>query len=481
MALVNFSGFETGNTNELTTFSEAGGATISISSSVVKPGGSVYSLKASNTLDTGASSWAAIAGLSSTGVPTDYSLATSYHRFYVYFETMPSSGRECFALASVTGVTAKAALAVNSTGTICILSTASTPTTVVQTSSTALALNTWYRIEWKVTTSASPSDYEVRIYSLAGALLETLSGTCAQSNSNLTRFVFGKSYNISSRQMVAYFDDYAISDSDWIGGGTCVRLAPTANGSTQQWTAGTNSSNYAEVDEVPTDSDTTYVKCSTAGNQKALFEFQKPWVKSVGDTINGVKVVATTKEDSSVTSATAIRLESGASNQEGSTFDGSTSYSTRALLSLTDPDTSAAWTLYGLAEVEAGVREVNSVAVRCSTLALMVDSANLQEDTGEGIVVISNLRNRVDVKKITDRGESNSHLTLPVTITFNKDFADVSKIDVFPISSSGLLIFRIIDFVRAPNPTSFDVILKDENGVQLAIPFTWEAEGVLTS
>ena len=482
MAILNFAGFEVGSTAECSLVSNAGtGASApSIVTTPVRSGSGTYALKCSCTGNNNNASYVEIRGLAATGVPdTTYSAATSYHRIYVYFETIPaSSGREEFFFIGKLTSGGKLVLSVNYLGQIVVENSSYS---AVATSTVACSLNTWYRFEVMSTTSASNSAYEVRIYNESGALLETMTGTCAQTNDPNTRILLGKPQNISTRALVAYFDDWAVSDSGWVGDGACVRLAPTANGATQQWTAGTNSSNYAEVDEVPSDSDTTYIQSVGTAGHKAMFEFQKPWTKSVGDTINAVKLHAVVKEPSSVTSSTVLRIESGASNQESSGYNGSTSYANLFLLSTTDPDTSAAWTLYGLADAEAGVKEANAVAVRCSTVCLMVDSGDAEADTGTGLVKVTNLRNRVDVKKVTDRGQSTSSATLAVTVNFNKDFADVSKIDVFPISNSSQKIFRVINFVDAPNPTSFSVLLFNEAGTQLALDFTWEAEGVLTS
>lgn len=102
-------------------------------------------------------------------------------------------------------------------------------------------------------------------------------------------------------------------------------------------------------------------------------------------------------------------------------------------------------------------------------------------DTGQAILILRNIRNRVDVKITRDRGTDTSSASAAVTVSFNKTFADIIAIDVFPVQNAGTKIYRVIDFVDAPNPVSFNVRLYNDAGTQLAIPFGWEASGILKS
>lgn len=102
-------------------------------------------------------------------------------------------------------------------------------------------------------------------------------------------------------------------------------------------------------------------------------------------------------------------------------------------------------------------------------------------DTSAAVMFLWNVRNRVDVKITKDRGSGTSSASVAVTVPFNKNFADIILLDAFPISNTGQKIFRVIDFVDAPDPASFDVRFYDNSGTQLAVDFGWEATGVLRS
>lgn len=101
------------------------------------------------------------------------------------------------------------------------------------------------------------------------------------------------------------------------------------------------------------------------------------------------------------------------------------------------------------------------------------------EDTGTALVVISAISITVDVKTVRDRGSDTSSAGAAVTVSFNKTFADIISLDVFPIQNTGQKIYRVIDFVDAADPTDFDVRFYDNSGTQLALDFGWVAEGIL--
>ena len=100
-------------------------------------------------------------------------------------------------------------------------------------------------------------------------------------------------------------------------------------------------------------------------------------------------------------------------------------------------------------------------------------------DTGTDLIRITAVAISVDVKTVRDRGDGTSSASTAVTISFNKVFADIISIDVFPIQNAGEKLYRVIDFLDAPDPTSFDVRFYDNTGTQVARDFGWTAEGIL--
>lgn len=90
-----------------------------------------------------------------------------------------------------------------------------------------------------------------------------------------TRSLLGTTwwYTANSVTNVERIDDIAINDASgpyhdsWPGLTKIVALKPNADTSQKQWSASTGSDNYALVDEVPHDGDSTYVYTSTEGAQ----------------------------------------------------------------------------------------------------------------------------------------------------------------------------------------------------------------------
>lgn len=74
------------------------------------------------------------------------------------------------------------------------------------------------------------------------------------------------------------FDDFAVNDTagsinnSWLGAGGITRLLPTADTADKDFSRSAGNDNFALVDEVPTDGDTTYVQGSVV-NDRDLYEF----------------------------------------------------------------------------------------------------------------------------------------------------------------------------------------------------------------
>ena len=60
-------------------------------------------------------------------------------------------------------------------------------------------------------------------------------------------------------------------------------------------------------------------------------------------------------------------------------------------------------------------------------------------------------------------------------MTFNVTFVDVEAINVTPSGTTARI--AIYDFVDAPNPTSFKVLLFDTSGNRVSGDFSWQARG----
>lgn len=96
------------------------------------------------------------------------------------------------------------------------------------------------------------------------------------------------------------------------------------------------------------------------------------------------------------------------------------------------------------------------------------------------ICLLRKIEGIVDVKIATDRGSESSLTTGPVTVTFNKDFADIRALNVTPLTVGGQRLYCVVDFTDVADPVSFDVEIWNEAGTsRVATTFYWLASGVL--
>ena len=357
MARKIFSGFEWG----VAEFAASGG-TFSFSTTTVRPGGSVRSLRINPSA--GGSGWVRLETFSATGAPaTAYSVATGYHTLFFYYATRTtSSSTQIFT--SYTTANAKLYVELDLNGKLKVYD--STGTTVA-TGSVTLSANTWYQIDVKVGTG-NPGPWEVRLDVTA----EVLSGNHNILTTNENRCVVGP--NGGTEGAIDYFyDDFSLDDAAYPGEQVTVAKHPNANGSTMQWTAGTAPSNWTTVDEaVPAAAD--YVMTTGAGNEVALFDLEAAaTAPAVSGTIHSTLGLVQAREDTAGATTFKLRLRSNVTNSDNSTLDiGATTITNGRYVDL-DPDTGAAWTTGGIDGAEVGAVEASTVAVRMSTAVLMVN------------------------------------------------------------------------------------------------------------
>lgn len=238
---------------------------------------------------------------------------------------------------------------------------------LVATGTSVLALNTWYRVGVKGTVGTSGA-YEVRIN---GAT--ELSGTCNQTGNNIDVFIVGPYQNRTTSSVLFYYDDIIGDDAGWPPDGSVVAMVPNANSSPMVWTTGTGLSNWQEVDELPPDGGTTYVRNSgTVANQVALFGMQNCSDVGITGTVNAVCAYISVRENAGVTSANRLRVASGGTNSDTSQFNHSTSFLFKQKHMGVDPNGSIAWTTSNLDALIVGSIENNAVSMRMDAVWLQV-------------------------------------------------------------------------------------------------------------
>lgn len=353
MAILNFISCASGGTEEAQ--STSGSITVVSAADMF----SDYVIRA-NPTTTGLANFR-IATMSATGVnTTSFNTANLYIGFYFKVVTAPSSGDEEVIVILDTGGTVKAAVRMNPSRQFTVYNTGGS---LVATGTTALNLGQVYWGEYRGSTSAVASAYELRIEQVT-----ELSGTMTQLSNNHGSVRLGKATNNNSNSFDFRYSNFIASDTGYVGPISTKGMFPNANGSTQQFTAGTNASNYLEVDDIPTDGDTTYVASTGTANDVALFQCadmpSSSSVKAVKGWVNAKTPTGT--------ASTKLRIRSGSTNSDSTGSAIGTSYVNRFRVLETDPDTGAAWTESGVNASEVGIQEANAVVTRLTTCCLHV-------------------------------------------------------------------------------------------------------------
>lgn len=361
MAIINYSGFEGATQREF----NANSGTWSVQTSIKRSG--AYALRTNPT--TTAVGYLQLVAIAASGTTSNPNVAKMRSTFWYYVATAPSAdSEEIFVQRDTTNAADKLSVRIDSARK---LSVYDKDAALVATGTTVLSTSTWYCIEVESNNGTSGA-YDLRINQVS-----ELSGTCNQSATNCGAVRFGKVTNRNGRSVDFYYDDITIDDADYHGKERIFRLSPTANGSTAEWTSGTNSSDYQEVDEVAPDDDTTYIMNPAVAGKIHLVTLQSCSAAGINvSSIKAFKALVRWRENTAATSACKIRVKSGATNSENSTRNIGATYEDNHRVLSTDPNTSAAWTESGVNAVEVGVVETGSVQIRATQIfgTVLVDT-----------------------------------------------------------------------------------------------------------
>jgi hypothetical protein len=364
---INICGFECGN-NQETPVTE-NGAAASFQTTTKRTGS--YALRINTTGDGNTFSRAELWGRDSAGQLADMNQATAYYRFYFRYATKPASGDEILFAAVASGGTIKFELRLKSDGTLAAYD--SVPT-LQDTGATVLASGTWYRIEVKVETGASAA-FEVKLAEGDGTASVELSGTGNLTTGNNGFGAFGKVTNRNTQEVDFYYDDLAIGSTDYIGQGQCHIAVPSGNGTYTNATIGAGAGAlWQQVDEVPHDSDTTYLLTTGTDGQAYTALFDAAAVLPAVQSVNAVKAVYACQRDGANT-LDRLRFRSGSTDSDGADIIFGAGYTLiRAdRIFTTDPNTSSAWLAANMSALEAGVIERDTNLCRITAIYLMVD------------------------------------------------------------------------------------------------------------
>lgn len=363
MARVNLCGFETGNGNESFTFV----GTTAVQGTTVRTGQHALQVNPTGT----GTGFFRLGLLNADGTHTFASVTTSYLRFYFLYTILPASGSEQICEVLAGGGSAKIEMRIDSAGK---LSCYQVTTQLGSTGSTALVINRWYCIEFKVGSGATAA-WEIRI---DGAV--EISGTDTLADSGTSGlWSLGKGINRNSNSVEFYYDDMTIDDAAYPGPGAIIRVDPAADVAKTNWLnqAASSTNEFSSVADYASggagdDGDTTYVVTSTAGTQTFTVSFTALTIPRMRG-INEIKLF-TSCRDTGTVNAYQIQLRPASNAQSTTTLDGGNTYEQRAILYKTIGGTDVL-SIANVNTCQASIIKTQSQGreLRCTAMALMLD------------------------------------------------------------------------------------------------------------
>lgn len=361
MGLVNFTGFETGDTAEIDLDGSAG--TYSVQGVTKRTG--AYALR-SNPVGA-ATGYAALTFYSTTDGSMNSATYTSlFVRAYFYAGTLPAAGSEPFMSVVNAANGARGELRISSTG---IITAYDSTLTLVGTGTTTLSTGIWYRIDEYI--DSNLGRIEVRVNGV-----QELQGLATLGANEFTFVHLGKRANRSGQSVDFYYDDIMIRDDYYPPDGQSVVMIPDSDGYASTWTVGAGPVNKWDcVDEIINDGDTSYLLSTKVLDNIYSAALQSAAGAGISGRVNAVKALAFVKRDGASNGAVRINFRSGAVNRQTSANTGTgAAYTFPGETFEIDPNGSIAWSVSALDSIEVGVAERSTTQFsRCSGLYAMVD------------------------------------------------------------------------------------------------------------
>lgn len=202
----------------------------------------------------------------------------------------------------------------------------------------------WQYVEMEVTRHASAG--AVNVY-CNGVQVVALTGL-ALGTANISLAAVHNTQNATG-----YIDDlYITDDATRLGEIRIETIVPNADTAQKDFTASTGTDNYAMVDDLPVDGDTTYVTADTAGDSDL---YATAGLTDSPDTIYAVQVRAFARKTDTGLRTLKAKAVSGATDGDGVAVPLSTAYGIVATIYQTDPDTGVAWTASGVNAAQIGM------------------------------------------------------------------------------------------------------------------------------
>ena len=214
-----------------------------------------------------------------------------------------------------------------------------------------IGLYKWFYVELKVKCNDTTGTFELRV---GGKVIASGSGLDTKAGTDLyySRVLFGNSSNDSYRIDDIYICDGSGSDNnDFLGDVRVAILQPDGAGNSSDFTP-LSGNNYENVDENPSDDDTTYVESSTSTN-KDLYTCDNV----TSSDIKGIHICTQCRETDGTPFSLITPIRSNSTDYDDSSQAvGGTSYTNLSRIAETDPDTGSAWTDTNLNAAEFGIK-----------------------------------------------------------------------------------------------------------------------------
>lgn len=217
------------------------------------------------------------------------------------------------------------------------------------------AFGFWNYLEFRTEIHPTTGYVEIRIN---GQALFSLSNLNTQNTGNryvnmfrIKPFANSGSYNFK-------IDDlYVVNDitggvTQFLGECRIQTQYPSANGTTNTFSAFGAASNWQAVNQTVADDDTSYVRSATVGN----IDDYAMGTTSLSGTIYGVQVNVTHRKDDVGFRSVAPVIRSGASYFEGNTVLCQSDYIVSQKMWETDPNTSSLWSNTSVSALKAGIK-----------------------------------------------------------------------------------------------------------------------------
>lgn len=228
--------------------------------------------------------------------------------------------------------------------------------TLLATSSVALPTGSWNFLELKTTIHDTTGTMELRVN---GITVATYTGDTKYSSSIGTARSIRISGGVYSSSLYGWIDDLYICDgtgtthNDFLGDCRIDTLYPNGVGSAAQFTPTGSTTNWENVDDVPSDEDSSYNASDAVG---AMDSFVFTDLSALNSTVLGVQAnILARKDDAGSRTLRAIARADGA-NYEGSDLPLGDTYLDQQQIWPINPATAAAWTEEDINATEFGYK-----------------------------------------------------------------------------------------------------------------------------